>query len=146
MPSRHVETVQAVLDAFCRNELELAASYFAEDATLKNNVVADVKRSGYDGLLPAGIVLTGGTANLVGIDAFARDLFRMPVRVGRPRGLRGLTDTVSDPAYATSVGLLLWGLKASELDAKAGPLGKRRSGSGDFARRLFGWARELLPQ
>lgn len=44
MPSRHVETVQAVLDAFCRNELELAASYFAEDATLKNNVVPDVKR------------------------------------------------------------------------------------------------------
>ncbi|MFN8535119.1 MAG: cell division protein FtsA [Dehalococcoidia bacterium] len=107
-------------------------------------IVADVKRSGYDGLLPAGIVLTGGTANLIGIDAFAREAYRMPVRVGRPRGLRGLTDTVSDPAYATSVGLLLWGLKAAEMDVKSAQHGKRKGG-GDIARRLFGWAREMLP-
>lgn len=108
-------------------------------------IVADIKRSGYDGLLPAGIVLTGGSANLLGIDAFARDAYRMPVRVGRPRGLRGLTDTVSDPAYATSVGLLLWGLRSSEAETRAVHTGKRRSGGADLARRLFGWARELLP-
>ncbi|MCL6647032.1 MAG: cell division protein FtsA [Chloroflexi bacterium] len=106
-------------------------------------IIADIKRTGYDGLLPAGMVLTGGTANLVGIDRYAHDQYRMPVRVGRPRGLRGLTDTVSDPAYATSVGLLLWGLKVSEHEARA-IAAKRRPG-GELARRLFGWARELLP-
>ncbi|MCS6801107.1 MAG: cell division protein FtsA [Chloroflexota bacterium] len=108
-------------------------------------IIADVKRSGYDGLLPAGIVLTGGSANLVGIDAFAREAYRMPVRVGRPRRLRGLTDTVSDPAYATSVGLLLWGLRASEVDSRTAHPAKRRSGGAALARRLIGWARELLP-
>ncbi|GIW08244.1 MAG: cell division protein FtsA [Dehalococcoidia bacterium] len=112
---------------------------------IMQRIIADVKRSGYDGLLPAGIVLTGGTSNLIGIDAFAREAYRMPVRVGRPRGLRGLTDTVSDPAYATSVGLLLWGLRASELDAKATQSTKRKSSGSDLARRLFGWAREMLP-
>jgi cell division protein FtsA len=106
-------------------------------------IIADIKRTGYDGLLPAGMVLTGGTANLVGIDRYAHSQYRMPVRVGRPRGLRGLTDTVSDPAYATSVGLLLWGLKVSEHEARAIAM-KRRPG-GELARRLFGWARELLP-
>lgn len=109
-------------------------------------IIADIKRAGYDGLLPAGMVLAGGTANLLGIETLARDLLRFPVRVGRPRGVRGLTDTVSDPAYATSIGLLLWGLKHVDVEFRASSGGRRKSGGGDFARRLFGWARELLPQ
>lgn len=74
-------------------------------------ILKEVKRSGYDGLLPAGLVLCGGTAGLSGIHELGQEILDMPVRVGAPRGLRGLVDVLNDPAYATSVGLLLWGLR-----------------------------------
>ncbi|MCS7001821.1 MAG: cell division protein FtsA, partial [Dehalococcoidia bacterium] len=111
-------------------------------------ILAQVKRAGYDGLLPAGIVLTGGAANLAGLDQFVREFTRLPVRVGRPRGLRGLTDTVSDAAYATSVGLLQWGLKHGDSEPRlAAQTSKgRRSSSGSLYERLRSWARDLMPQ
>ena len=57
-----------------------------------------------------GIVLTGGAAQLRGTPDLARDRFRLPVRVGQPRGIGGLTDIVSGPAHAASVGLVLYGI------------------------------------
>ncbi len=61
-------------------------------------------------LLPAGLVLTGGASNLPGIEMLAQDLLHMPVRVGVPTGMAGLSDILYDPAYATVVGLLLWAM------------------------------------
>jgi cell division protein FtsA len=72
-------------------------------------VLREIKRTGYDSLLPAGIVLCGGTANLTGIRDVAQSTTRMPVRLGAPQKLRGVIDHLSEPAYATSVGLLEWG-------------------------------------
>ena len=69
----------------------------------------EIRRSGYDGLLPAGLVLTGGTAELPGFRDLGREMLGLPVRVGRARGISGLAEAVSSPAYATAVGLLLWG-------------------------------------
>jgi cell division protein FtsA len=74
-------------------------------------VLREIKRSGYDGLLPAGVVLCGGTAELAGIKQLARDTLGLPVRIGTPRGLEGLVESVRDPAHACSVGLLLWALR-----------------------------------
>ncbi len=74
-------------------------------------VMKEIKRSGYDGLLPAGVVLCGGTADLPGLRDLARDVMGMPARIGHPQNLRGLVDTLQSPAYATSVGLLEWGIK-----------------------------------
>ncbi|MDO9066191.1 MAG: cell division protein FtsA, partial [Chloroflexota bacterium] len=71
-------------------------------------ILNEVKRSGYEGLLPAGVVLAGGTAALHGISDLGREYMQLPVRVGYPRGVSGLVDTISGPAYATSIGLLLW--------------------------------------
>jgi cell division protein FtsA len=76
-----------------------------------NMILREVKRSGYDGLLPAGIVLCGGTAGLSGIQEVGRDILGMPVRVGAPHDLQGLVDVLGSPAFATGVGLLVWGLK-----------------------------------
>lgn len=70
----------------------------------------EIKRSGYDGLLPAGVVLCGGTAELPGIRDLAREIMGLPVRIGEPQDLRGLVDTLHSPAYATTVGLLKWGV------------------------------------
>ncbi|GAI30608.1 unnamed protein product, partial [marine sediment metagenome] len=74
-------------------------------------ILLELPRSEYETLVPAGLVLTGGTANLSGIDALGRDILQLPVRVGTPTNIYGITDTLRDPAYATSVGLLLWGTK-----------------------------------
>lgn len=73
-------------------------------------VQQEIRRSGYGGLLPAGIVLSGGTGSLKGVEALGREVTQLPVRVGRSRDLYGLTDAIQGPACAACVGLLLWGL------------------------------------
>lgn len=68
----------------------------------------EIRRSGYDNLLPAGMILTGGTSLLPGIRQLAANILNMPVRVARPENLIGLVDQLQSPAFSTSVGLLKW--------------------------------------
>ncbi len=77
-------------------------------------VLQEVKRSGYDGLLPAGVVLTGGSSLLPGIRTLAADVLGLPVRISQPENLLGLVDQLYSPAYSTSVGLLYWALLVDE--------------------------------
>lgn len=105
-------------------------------------VSREIKRSGFDGLLSAGIVLTGGSSSLMGIkDVVAKEL-QLPVRVATPRRLQGLVETISSPAYAASVGLLLWGARA-ELSVADGRT--RATGSEGAYQKLLKWLRILLP-
>ena len=69
----------------------------------------EIKKSGYHGLVPAGVVLTGGTAEMEGVTELAEQIFDMPVRRGVPLGVTGLVDVVKSPMYATGVGLVLYG-------------------------------------
>jgi cell division protein FtsA len=98
----------------------------------------EIKRSGYDGLLPAGVVLCGGTADLAGIRDVARDVLNLPVRIGVPHDLQGLVDVLGRPAYATSVGLLQWGLRR---DVSRPVRTKRNNGF-----KLPGWLKVFLPE
>ncbi len=74
-------------------------------------ILLEMPSSEYETLVPAGLVLTGGSANLAGIATLGRDTLRLPVRVGTPTDISGIADVLRDPAYATSVGLLLWGTR-----------------------------------
>ena len=74
-------------------------------------IVLEMPGSEYEKLVPDGLVLTGGSSNLAGIEALGRNTLQLPVRVGLPRNIYGIADTLHDPAYATGVGLLLWGAK-----------------------------------
>jgi cell division protein FtsA len=74
-------------------------------------ILLEMPNSEYEALVPDGIVLTGGSSNLAGIEALGRNTLQLPVRVGLPRNIYGIADALQDPAYATSVGLLLWGAK-----------------------------------
>ena len=74
-------------------------------------IMLELPRTEYETLVPAGLVFAGGSANLSGIEALGRDILRLPVRVGIPTAMSGLTDVLRNPAHATSVGLLLWGAK-----------------------------------
>lgn len=69
----------------------------------------DIKRMGYEKSLNSGIVLTGGTALLEGLEEIAEEIFDLPVRRGDPSGVGGLVDRVSTPDFATAVGLTLYG-------------------------------------
>ncbi len=74
-------------------------------------ILLEMPRSEYESFVPGGLVLTGGSSNLSGVEVLGRDILRLPVRVGVPTNIYGIADTLRDPAYATSVGLLLWGAK-----------------------------------
>jgi cell division protein FtsA len=74
-------------------------------------ILLEMPNSEYESLVPDGLVLTGGSSNLAGIETLGRNTLQLPVRVGLPRNIYGISDALQDPAYATSVGLLLWGAK-----------------------------------
>ena len=106
-------------------------------------ILREIKRSGYDGLLPAGLVLCGGTAELSGIKDLARQVLQLPVRVGSPQELQGLTDVLESPAYATAVGLILWGMRHGQRAGEPAPKGKRPPSV--FWQRIRSWFRAFLP-
>ncbi len=77
-------------------------------------VQAELRRSGFEDLIAAGIVLTGGSSKMEGAIDLAEEIFHMPVRVGLPQYVSGLADVVKNPIYATGVGLLLFGRKHAQ--------------------------------
>ena len=72
-------------------------------------IQAELRRSGFEEVIPAGIVLTGGSSKMEGLIELAEEVFHMPVRLGLPQGISGLVDVVRNPIHATGVGLLLYG-------------------------------------
>ncbi|MFO7741547.1 MAG: cell division protein FtsA [Anaerolineae bacterium] len=118
---------------------QLASIIEARAEEILSMIGKEIKRSGYDGLLPAGIVLTGGTAQLPGILSLAREVLDLPARVGKPQGLHGLVDTVNNPAHAVGAGLMMWGSTEEarpQLRSRPGPVNKGR---------FLDWLRAFLP-
>jgi cell division protein FtsA len=72
-------------------------------------VQSELRRSGYEELIAAGIVLTGGSSKVMGLIELAEEIFHMPVRMGAPQNVGGLTEVVKNPAHSTGVGLLMYG-------------------------------------
>lgn len=83
-------------------------------------IQSELRRSGFEDLVAAGIVLTGGTAKMEGVVELAEEIFHMPVRLARPHGVSGMTDVINNPIYSTSVGLLLHAVKQQENRALKG--------------------------
>ncbi len=102
-------------------------------------ILLELPRSDYATLVPAGLVLTGGSSNLPGIAALGQDILGLPVRVGVARNMSGITDILYDPAYATSVGLILWGTGRQK-----GEQGWQTRGLGIAFRRIFSRVKRLL--
>jgi cell division protein FtsA len=71
----------------------------------------EIYRAGMESNINSGMVITGGTALLDGISEVAESIFNLPVRIGRPSGISGLTDVVNNPMYATGVGLVIYGAR-----------------------------------
>jgi cell division protein FtsA len=79
-------------------------------------ILLEMPTSDYHTLAPCGLVLTGGTSNLSGLDELGQSLLRIPVRKGRPlsSGIYGISDILHDPSYATTLGLILWQVRGKE--------------------------------
>jgi len=107
-------------------------------------VMQEIKRSGYDGLLPAGMVLTGGTANLPGIRSLASEVTGLPVRVAQPEDLVGLVDKLHSPEYSTSIGLLHWAMY-TDAALPSSPRGPYKKGEGPNWDSVKSFFRNLLP-
>jgi cell division protein FtsA len=99
----------------------------------------ELAKADKDGMLPAGVVLTGGGAKLPGIEELAKHVLQLPVTIGQPSDLSGLIDKVSDPAFAAPVGLML------ENMAHAGTSDHSADRLGDTVDRIRKTLRNLLP-
>lgn len=117
---------------------ELAIVIEARVEEIFQLILQEIKDSGYDGLLPAGIVLTGGSAQLRGIAQVAERVLNVPARVATPKNLVGMVEHLHSPAYATSVGLLRWAMT----DQHAYRPRQRQS---EWGRRVGNFFKALLP-
>jgi len=100
-------------------------------------IQAELRRSGFEDLVAAGIVLTGGASKMEGVIELAEEIFHMPVSLGSPRGVAGLKDIVRNPVYATGVGLLQYGKQQEEEQPKRGS-GLRPGGAFARLKKWFG--------
>jgi cell division protein FtsA len=121
---------------------ELAMIIEARMREVFEKIGEEIERAGARGTLPAGLVLTGGAAQLAGSARLAREVLNMPARVAGPTGVEGLTDHLLTPAFSTSLGLLTWGARSVQsyepAHYESAPV------PGVFG-RMRDWARGLLP-
>ncbi|HUR16521.1 MAG TPA: cell division protein FtsA [Candidatus Limnocylindrales bacterium] len=128
-------------DATTASRYELAEIIEARMREVFEKIGAEIERAGFSGMLPAGVVMTGGASQLTGAARLGREVLQAPVRVAGPTGVAGLTDHLLTPAFSTSLGLLMWGGRGVqgyasaqyETEASAGMMGRMR----DWARGLF---------
>ncbi len=99
-------------------------------------VLTELRRSGLENMVAAGLVMTGGASRIEGAEELAEEIFHMPVRLATPQGVTGLADVVCNAIHATGVGLLLYG---SQADSNRSLL---KTGTGDtFFDRVRSWFR-----
>ena len=96
----------------------------------------ELRRSGFDEMIAAGIVLTGGSAKMEGVIELAEEVFHAPVRLGLPQGVSGLVDVVRNPIHSTGVGLLLYGRENYLRRGRAMPAG---TGVRSVVERMKAW-------
>jgi cell division protein FtsA len=129
-------------DAWSASRYELALIIEARMREVFEKIGEQIEKAGSGGMLPAGLVLTGGAAQLTGAARLGREVLQMPVRVAGPSGVSGLTDHLLTPAYSTSLGLLIWGAQTVRGDASRSY--ESALGPGVLG-RMRDWARGLLP-
>ena len=104
-------------------------------------VQAELRRNGFEDILAAGIVLTGGSSKIEGVAELAEEIFHMPVRIGFPQQVSGLADAVKNPIYSTGVGLLLYGQRQQQDENKFFHAGKP---NGSVINRMKKWIKGNL--
>ncbi len=104
---------------------------------LFNLIQAELRSSGYEEVIAAGIILTGGASKMEGLVELAEEVFHIPVRLGLPQRVSGLSDVVQNPIYSTGVGLLLYGKQQQQMHLSLN-LNNSRSFT-NLWQRMKGW-------
>ena len=107
-------TINLLFEKYVANDWELS-EYYADDVIARVN---NQELNGYENLIAAGIVLTGGSSKMEGVIELAEEIFHMPVRLGVPQYVDGLVDVVRNPIHATGVGLLLFGKESDDVGSE----------------------------
>ena len=101
----------------------------------------ELKKVSKSGILPAGIVLSGGGVNLPGLAVLAKERLRLPVKVARSVHFEGMAEVVDDPAFSVATGAILWGM---DVEGGGGKL-SASMGSNDTAKKFVDWLKNFLP-
>jgi cell division protein FtsA len=128
-------------DSHLVSRLQVAEMIEARVEEIFKIVNKELKKINRSGLLPAGIVLSGGGSRLNGIVEIAKREFRLPASVGSPRELTTAIEKVNDPMYAVAVGLLLWGMNMQGGSKRFAGLSSL-SGVRD---KVKGWFKSIIP-
>lgn len=110
----------------------------ARVAEILDMVAVEIRKAGRDIMLPAGVVITGGGANLKGLVPYAKQALKLPVSVGKPKDFNGLVDRIDDPAFAAPIGLMLSNMQYG------GVVRHKRRGGGGNSGSGFGKIRDTL--
>jgi len=108
-----------------------------------NMVKLELQKSGYEGLTPSGVVITGGGSATVGMVELAKQELQMPVRIGMPQGATGLSDEVSSPEFAACLGLVIYGSDFQHEELRLPLVGRVEIKS--VVTKGIGWVKKLLP-
>ncbi|MBI2670337.1 MAG: cell division protein FtsA [Candidatus Yanofskybacteria bacterium] len=130
-------------DDFVVPRVQIAKIIDSRVAELFDFISNEMKKLQHGYLLPAGVVLAGGGANLTGLPAFTKNRLKLAVQVGGNYYLEGLSDKISDPAFAVAVGLVLWGFEKEFSGGKL-PLSARFSYA-ETASKVSKWFKNFLP-
>jgi len=130
-------------DNFMISKKQLIKVIDARVHELFDIVTAELKKVSKSGLLPAGVVLSGGGVYLPGIIALAKEKLRLPVRIARSVHFEGMADIVDDPSYSVAMGAVLWGMN----DETGGYSGRSSNSSGgdDQFKKFSNWIKNFLP-
>jgi cell division protein FtsA len=115
----------------------MQARYFEIFSLIKS----ELQRIGRSGMLPAGAVLTGAAVKAPGVLDLARDVLGLPVQMGFPVDIGGVIEKVDDPAYATALGTLVWGMREDDSGMRQGGTFQVKRA----AKQLTGWVKSLFP-
>lgn len=100
----------------------------------------ELKKVSKRGILPAGVVLSGGGVNLPGLAMLAKDKLRLPVKIARSVNFEGIAEVVDDPAFSVAMGAVIWGI---EQEGRGG--GKSMVSSNDSLKKVTNWFKNFLP-
>ncbi|HYU64685.1 MAG TPA: cell division protein FtsA [Candidatus Paceibacterota bacterium] len=130
-------------DGFIVPKRQLMRVVDARLEELLDMVNAELKKISRNGLLPAGVVLSGGGANLPGLPFLVKETLRLPVKIAKPIHVEGIVDVVTDPSYSVSIGLILWGA-----DQEFSGIRSRKTGFSpqwSFFQKVIHWLKNFLP-
>lgn len=124
---------------------QLARIIDARATELLDMVGEELKKISKNGMLPAGVVLTGGGTNLPGFVTLVKDTLKLPVRLARSQHIDGPPDLLHDPAFAVALGLIVWGMEQEGIGGRTGRSAPLVSQGGGMFHKVIDWLKNFMP-